>query len=263
MFGIPPTPREVFSRNFLRSATIVASYKETTTCTTLRDQFKNMFAEDLPDVVEVDPTRFNIKDGIVTQDETYKAKQVTLRSLDLSNRMTLTDNSCKYEVSGKGYVSSDDFIKQFNKVAIFLQNCGVKKINKLSLQKLNILQFKAESEGGNPIPIYGPLFQVLSNDLNVNYDKLDSIPLHINQSMQTLQLEENGYMLTVKYGFQVQDKAPDLTSATGLVILDLSMSRNNVVVDAVGEELNVFNSELYNAFRWAITDNTLKLLRNE
>lgn len=262
MFGITTHNREVFTRNFLRSINISAKYQEHSTCSELADRFVSLFADVMP-VTQVNPAvRFNLNSNGVQRDESYHSKQVTLHSSDMRRSMTLTDDSCEYIVSGDQYKSSEDMKKVFKKAVGYLETCGVNKFARLSMRKQNILQFQCVSGSLDPVPVQGPVEDIFNNKLLLPYSVVNEINPYIKQSMQTLQLEDKGYILTLRYGFQIQKREDDKKKAVGLLILDMDIYKQDVLIDAVEDELSIFNEELYNAFIWAISDNTLNSLKN-
>lgn len=262
MFGITAHDREVFTKNFLRTITFSAKYQENPTCSELADRFVNLFTDVMP-VKQVNPgVRFNLDANGIQRDESYQSKQIVLHSSDMRRNLMLSDESCEYVVSGDQYKSSEDMMKIFKKASVFLETCGINKLARLSMRKQNILQFQCVSASDLPVPVNGPVEDVLNNNLLLPYSVVQEINPFIKQSMNTLQLEDNGYILTLRYGFQIQNKEDKKRKATGLLILDLEIYKQDVLVDSIDEELSVFSKELYNAFIWAISKNTLTSLQN-
>lgn len=263
MFGIPTIERQIFTRNFLRSISFSAKYIETSACSELADRLAQMMNDVMPNKQVSDGFRIKFGANGLKEDNLSHPKRLDLRSSDMQRHLTLTDESCDYEVSGTQYKSSDDLRKQYKKAIGYIETCGVKKVVNLSLRKQNILQFECESRDEMPVPVYGPLCDVVSDKLLIPYSTIDNISVHTKQSIQSLQLEEKGYLLTVKYGFQVIERDVTNCKAKGLIIVDLSISKFDVPIDTADDELQIFSSELYNAFIWVISEKTLKILKNE
>ena len=77
-----------------------------------------------------------------------------------------------------------------------------------------------------------------------------------------MQLEDSGYQLTLRYGYQIINKDDNGKKADGLIILDLEMSHRNVKIENLESELRIFHTELYNAFIWSLSDNAINILKN-
>lgn len=262
MFGINSTPYEVFAKNFLRSVTFSAFYQETASCTELREQFKKLFSDIMPKAEEANGAKFELNNGTFVQDNRYDAKQLVLRSSDMQKSFTLTNDSCVYDVSGSMYKNSEELNSHIKKASSFLETCGIRDFTNIVLRKQNILQFNIQSNDQRPAPLFGPLTQIISNRLLLSFGSLEDISNYTRQSMQTMQLEDSGYQLTLRYGYQIINKEDNGKKADGLIILDIEMSHRNVKIENLESELHKFHTELYNAFIWSLSDNAIRILKN-
>lgn len=263
MFGIISQDRTVFKKNFLRSITFNSSYASTPQCTELREQFKNLFSDVMPKTDEMDGTRLLFKDKDVFVQKEENAKQLTLRSNDVQRSMTLTNEACSYVIAGSQYKCSDELRTQYKKALMFLQTCGIKKMQKISLRKQNILQFNIKSAKNESVPSYEPLRKIMSENLLLQYNNINAINPFISQSIQTLQLEDNGYLLTIRYGYRILNKGSENTESNGLVIIDLDISKQEVPIDDVANIFDTFNTEIYNAFIWSLSEDFLNSLKSD
>lgn len=264
MFGISPQNREIFPRNFLRSVNLRATYLPSQKCTEDRSRFKELFADTMPKVEDASSVQILIGDTGNKIEENQNDHRLVLHSNDMQQEMAFSNEECSYAISGDGYKGFEEMCKPYQKALLFAQTCGVHMLNSLMLRKVNILQFKAESQSTDSVPFHGALSQVVEHDLLMQYDNLGSINPYIKRSMQSLMLEDNGYELLVKYGFETIRRKNENRSVNGVVVVDLSISKRQVTMDDVERELALFNEELFSAFRWTVTSDAInQILKNE
>lgn len=263
MFGISPQNREVFPSNFLRSVHLRANYSSTPKCSEDRNRFKELFADTMPKVEDASPVKILVGKNGNTIEENQDEHRLVLHSNDMQQEMAFSNEECSYGISGDGYKSFDEMRKQYQKALVFAQTCGVHVLSSLMLRKVNVLQFKAESQTKTFVPIHGALSQVVEHDLLLQYDNISSINPHIKQSMQSLVLEDKGYELQIKYGFETIRRENESRSVDGVVVVDLTVSKRQVIMDNVDNELAIFNDELFSAFRWTVTSHAIdQILKN-
>lgn len=264
MFGISPQNREIFPRNFLRSVHLRATYSSSPKCSEDRNRFKELFADTMPKVEDASSVKILIGNKGNTIEEDQNVHRLVLHSNDMQQEMVFSNEECSYGISGDGYKGFEEMRKQYQKALIFAQTCGVHVLNSLMLRKVNVLQFKAESQSTAFVPIHGATSQLLEPDLLMNYNHLSSINPYIKQSMQSLVLEDNGYELLVKYGFETIRRENESRSVDGIVVVDLTISKRQVAMDDIERELALFNDELFSAFRWTVTSHAINhILKNE
>lgn len=264
MFGISPQNREIFPRNFLRSVHLRATYSSSPKCSEDRNRFKELFADTMPKVEDASSVKILIGNKGNTIEEDQNVHRLVLHSNDMQQEMVFSNEECSYGISGDGYKGFEEMRKQYQKALIFAQTCGVHVLNSLMLRKVNVLQFKAESQSTAFVPIHGATSQLVEPDLLMNYNHLSSINPYIKQSMQSLVLEDNGYELLVKYGFETIRRENESRSVDGIVVVDLTISKRQVAMDDIERELALFNDELFSAFRWTVTSHAINhILKNE
>lgn len=264
MFGISPQNREIFPRNFLRSVHLRATYSSSPKCSEDRNRFKELFADTMPKVEDASSVKILIGNKGNTIEEDKNVHRLVLHSNDMQQEMVFSNEECSYGISGDGYKGFEEMRKQYQKALIFAQTCGVHVLNSLMLRKVNVLQFKAESQSTAFVPIHGALSQLVESDLLMKYNHLSSINPYIKQSMQSLVLEDNGYELLVKYGFETIRRENESRSVDGIVVVDLTISKRQVAMDDIERELALFNDELFSAFRWTVTSHAINhILKNE
>lgn len=265
MFGINKASHEVFRKNFLHSVSVGVSFKEEPECTKLKERFINLYNDDMPKSSETDGIKIKMmmsRGSLKYDDNLEHDKGVVLRSANMKSNISLSKTDCKYTTSADDYVGSEQLEKIFKKAVGYLEVCGVKKFNELTVRKLNILQFKIESKDDNPVPVNLPLSQIISEKFLLPNQSVGSINKFMRQAMQTIRLQDNGYELTIKYGCEILNKNDHMTVVDGIVVLDLTIKRINVALSDYEDVIRKENEELFNAFVWAISKNTLENLRN-
>ena len=261
MFGITQQNREIYPHNFIRSVHLRATYPSTSKCSDNRDRFKDLFSDVMPkaDDAKAFKIEFDSKGSKVETSE--DAHRIVLHSEDMQKEMAFSNEDCMYIVSGDGYKSFDEISKQYQKAIFFAQTCGVHTLTSLVVRKINVVQFRGETPDG-VVPIHGPLNELIAKELTIGYDVRRSINPFIKQSMQTIVLVDQGYELTIKYGVEALQRESDSKKLSGIVVIDISMKKNQLPVDSLEFELNKFNGEIYSAFKWMLTDKAIKLLKN-
>ena len=257
MFGIDPQIWEVFPNNFLRSVHLRATYSSAPKCSEDRNRFKELFADTMPKVEDASSVKILIGNKGNTIEEDQNEHRLVLHSNDMQQEMAFSNEECSYGILGDGYKGFNEMRKPYQKALFFAQTCGVHVLNSLMLRKINVLQFKAESQTDAFVPIHGALSQVVENNLLLQYDQLSHINPYIKQSMQSLVLEDNGYELLVKYGFETIRRENKSRLANGVVVVDLTISKHRVAMDDIDSELSIFNKELFSAFRWTVTPHAI------
>lgn len=262
MFGIPPQSREIYSSNFIRSVQLKASYASTPQCSEDRERFKDLFSDSFPKIDDATAVRIELNgkgSNVTTHTDDHR---LVLRSENLQKEIAFTNDECLFTVSGDNYKSFDEVSKQYKKALFFVQTCGVHTLNFLSLRKVNVVQFSAETNGDSIVPIHGALQQLISNGLLIDYDNRFSINSFLKQSFQTIVLQDTGYELTIKYGVEALRRENSSKKVSGIVVIDLSIKKNQIPVDVLEVELDKFNNEIYSAFRWILSDNAINLLKD-
>lgn len=264
MFGINPQDREVYPRNFIRSVYLRATYPSTQQCSSNRERFLNLFADIMPKVDDTSAVKIelNNKGNKIETDE--NAHRLVLHSNDMQKEMTFANEECAYTVSGLDYKDFEDVSKQYQKALFFAQTCGVHTLSSLTLRKVNVVQFKGETAEDNAlVPIHGALSELIGKELLFSYEARKSINPFIKQSMQSIVLKDQDYELTIKYGVEALRRENNNKRLSGVVVIDLMMRKNQVTMDSLKEELTTFNNEIFNAFRWTLSDAAIKLLRGQ
>lgn len=266
MFGLQNYfPKETFKKNFLRSVSVRAEYAENSKITAAREQFKNLYADVMPRVEDMPSTHINFTNDNVTICNENEDHKLSLRSEDLKREITLTNNFCNYLIlGGDTYVNSEELDLHFGKAAVFLNSCGITDIKMLTAKKVNMVHFASSSNGKVKkvnIPRFAPLQQLISPEFLSQLDTIHSINPFIKQNINTLILQDSGYVLTLKYGIDITEVNENGT-IHGDIIIDIMIQKQGVKVDNVQAELKVFHQELYNAFRWVLSDYTIKTLNS-
>ena len=264
MFGINPQNREVYPHNFIRSVYLRATYTSTQQCSDSRERFVDLFADVMPKVDDTSAVKIelNNKGNKIEADES--AHRLVLHSNDMQKEMSFANDECTYTVSGLDYKDFEEVSKQYQKALFFAQTCGVHTLSSLSLRKVNVVQFKGEiTEGDSIVPIHGALSELVGKELLFSYEARKSINPYIKQSMQSIILKDQEYELTIKYGVEALRREDNSKKLSGIVVIDLTMKKNQVAMDSLKDELVKFNNEIFSAFRWTLSDAAIKLLRGQ
>ncbi len=270
MFGIDSYEKFVFSHNFLRNIIFKVNYKENKSCTAKRESFIEVFRESYPIITDGIAQEIALTMGAQQIGQTISIKdngdahQVIMRSKNGQKEFVLTNDFLQYKESGHTYKNSIDFNLQINKAIDFLNSSNTNECKILTLRKVNIVDFASNNAGGQEAPTYDPLRELLAPHLLCMYEAFKPCNKFIKQNMYSLLLEEDDYTLTIKYGYIVAEKNPAVSNIKGQIVIDLSLEKKNISsIDILNEEIQKCHQELYNAFRWCISDKMLNILKQE
>lgn len=255
MFGFQPVARKEYKKNFLRKVFFQIEYDS---CKTLKDdsnKIESLFKETLP--------RFNLGKGKGFQISIDKEKTnfqhieegntIVLKSIDGQKEIQITQTSLSFSVEGNIYKKYDSVLSDLNTILKFLEICNIKKVNKFSIRKINIIEFK-NNENPN-----GVLDLLLNKALINNNDAFPNMN-YINHNIHSVNFANKNYYLNLKYGMNI---LPQLNDERGQLIIDIEiLNKGEILLDNILFESNKINNEIFNVFDWVINDNTKNLLNN-
>lgn len=268
MFGIAQYEKCVFSNNFLKNIILKLNYRENKTCTSNRSQFIETFKYDFPIITDGVAQEIALTMGAQQNGQTISIKnnsdahRIIMRSKNSQNEFALTNDFLQYKETGNSYKSSQNFDLQIIKALDFLKKSNTTECKNLSLRKVNFIDFATNNSEGQEIFTYEPLRELLAPQILCIYEAFASCNKYIKQNIYSLQLEESDYILNVKYGYIVSEKNLALSNVKGQIVIDLSLEKRSVSsFDSLNEDLQKCHQELYNAFRWCISDKMLEILK--
>lgn len=268
MFGIPDIERRTFRNDFINNVIASGVYNNNRSCIEHRETLKQRYADTLPIQNDVPQQQYQIDFDIKTSQTSVRAgvdeheRQLILRSRNMQKELALNNNTLQYRESGNGYGTSVTFNEAIRPALNYLEEAGVKSMNKLHLRKVNVVGFELNS--GNPanqVVAWQPATSLIHSRLLAQYQAMTNVSSAIKQHISTMQLVEGDYLLTIKYGFNVLEKKPDGSGVKGQIIIDLEIARlTTIAITSTLEELRFMHQELYNAFNWCISEDFIKLL---
>lgn len=267
MFGIPFKEEVVYNRNFLNNVIFDATFAVNRKCSANRDDIANEFAAELPirtdGVSQEIQFSFNAKtkSNSITTRQDEDNRTLILRAKDGQKQLDLTNISMKYQETGAKYKDQKDFDAKVGKGLKFLSQIDVKEFTKISLRKVNIVNFNTSSNGYVETIGYNAVQDLISPKLLCSFESLvDSIPF-MKQHMSTIQFEDADNQLIIRYGTIIDSKQENGRSVKGKVIIDFQLSKmSRVSIQEVDQLLSDYHQELYNAFNWCITEHMLQIL---
>lgn len=269
MFGIPEIEKTTFQNNFINRVVVAGAYNTNRSCTMLRQSLKDRYVESLPLQSDNPQQQYRINIDVKTNQTSVDANvsdqdhQVTLRSKNMQKELMMTNSNFHYLENGSNYGTSSAFDTAVQPALSYLEESGVKQLNVLKLQKINVIGYEIgkQRETELSVPVWQPASNLINERLTPQYEAMLGTATSIKQHMNNIQFVDGVYVLTIKYGFNVTEKKEDGSMAKGQVILDLQIEKKNpITVSAVAEELILMHKELYNAFLWSISAEYIKLL---
>lgn len=255
MFGFQSVERKEYKKNFLRKVFFQIQYSS---CNNLKDnssQIELLFKDTFP--------RFNLGKGKGFQISIDKEKtnfqhieegdNIILKSLDGQKEINISQTSLNFSIEGSVYSRYDSVLSDLESIIEFLNICNIEKVNRFSIRKINIVEFK---NNDNP---NGILDLLLNKALINNNDAFPNMN-NINHNIHSVNFVNESYFLNLKYGMNI---LPQLNGERGQLIIDIEITnKNQILLLEILNESSKINSEIFNVFDWVINENTKKLLNN-
>jgi uncharacterized protein (TIGR04255 family) len=176
-----------------------------------------------------------------------------LKSIDGQKDIIITESSLNFSVEGNVYTKYDSVLSDLKTILKFLEICNIKTVNKFSIRKINIVEFK-NNENPN-----GILDLLLNKALINNNDAFPNMN-NINHNIHSVNFVNENYFLNLKYGMNI---LPQLNAERGQLIIDIEIvNKSEISLGDIFTESNKINTEIFNVFDWVINDNTKNLLNN-
>lgn len=256
MFGFQSIERKVFNRNFLRKVIFQVQFDS---CKNLKDnseKIKTLFALEFP--------RYKLGRGGGVQisfnkdkadfEELKNRDNINLKSLDGQKTINIEENSLLFEIEGSVYKSFEDIRREFEKFDNFFSTCQIDQIKSLSIRKINIIEFKNES---NPDGPNGILDALLNKSLINSNDSFPNMS-NINHNIHSINFSKDDYLLNLNYGMKL---LPQLNNERGQLIIDINLSlKNSITTKEIPTLSKNINDEIFNVFYWMLNEDAKSLL---
>lgn len=256
MFGFPEVKHKTFKNNFLKTVVFQVIFEPNKEIISKKDLISELFEESFPrfhlNTTEGINLSFNkdFKDPILTP--LAKENFIEMKSLDGQKIISINATSISVTYGGKIYKDFSRLITDLGRFKDFFSICNIKKVNRVSIRKINNIEFKADA--GNPSEF---LEYVISPELLSNQSYFPSSE-YIKKNIKNIQYSINDIFLNLIYGLNIP---PKNIEEIGQIILDIDLMKNREIdINAIFEEAKGLNSEIFNIFNWAISDNTIELL---
>lgn len=255
MFGFQPIERKVYEKNFLRKVFFQLNFNS---CKNLKEnsqKVEELFKDSFP--------RFGLGKGKGFQISIDKEKtnfqhieqgdNISLKSIDGQKQIIINETGLNFSVEGIVYKSYESIQDDLARIIQLLKICDVVDLTKISLRKLNIIEFKGDE---NP---NGILDFLLNKALVNSNDAFPNMKL-INHNIHSVNFINKEYSLNLKYGMNV---LPILENKIGQLIIDMDIAANkNIPVDNILSESRQINDEIFNVFNWVINENAKRIILN-
>lgn len=255
MFGFQSVERKEYKKNFLRKVFFQIEYNSCKSLKDNSDEIELLFKDSFP--------RFNLGKGKGFQISIDKEKtnfqhieegdNIVLKSLDGQKEINIGESSLNFSVEGSVYSKYDSVLSELENIIKFLNICNIEKVNRFSIRKINIVEFK---NNDNP---NGILDFLLNKALINNNDAFPNMN-NINHNIHSVNFVNESYFLNLKYGMNI---LPQLNGERGQLIIDIEIiNKNEILLVDILNESSKINSEIFNVFDWVINENTKNLLNN-
>ena len=183
----------------------------------------------------------------------------------MQKELNLTNSTFHYRENGMIYGTASTFDNAVKPAFDYLTEVGVEQLNTLQLRKTNAVGFEMKAnDGGGPVQPWQTAVNLINPRLVSQFQAMLETATMIKQHISNMQLTDGDYALIINYGFAVTERDAESSNVKGQVILDLEITRKAAVFsNEIIKELERMHQELYNAFRWCISDAYVELLNQE
>ncbi len=262
MFGFPEADRsniESHKKHYLNTVIFQVKFNETDEINKNKEEITSIFKDLFPRVHDI--TREGIRISIardktsIVQPVSHKDSGFELKSTDGKNIISFNEQDITLAISGDVYKNYNNICDKMPLLIRVFELCEITSLNRVAIRKLNAIDFEiAEESSTHPVEIVDML---LSPNLLISSAYL---PQHdgIQQSIQTINYTKENYRLNLRYGLIVSED----NAKKGQVLIDIDLFRvNGVLVDSLESVSTEINSEIFNIFSWAISEEAKKQLR--
>lgn len=256
MFGFQTIERTEYKKNFLRKVFFQIDYSA---CKNLKDNSKEiqeLFKDAFP--------RFNLGKGKGFQISFNKEKtnfqhieegdNIVLKSIDGQKEIVIGESNLNYSVDGNSYKTFDSVVSDLDLIVEFLKICNLDSINRVSIRKINIVEFKNNDNPNGILDLLLNKALISNNDSFPNMNK-------ISHNIHSINFVNENYFLNLNYGMNI---LPQFNGERGQMIIDIDISnKSKILLNEILNETIKINSEIFNVFDWVINEKTKKLLNNE
>lgn len=263
MFGFPKANRaEIgsFHRNFLRSVIFQVKFEDNSNILEKREDISKLFSDLLPrkhDRFEHGvQISFKGDQTPILNPITEKDTGFELRSIDGQKVLSIVSDNLTYTVGGKIYVDFETFKSELTLIKEVLKLGKITNVNRIAVRKLNIIEFEIPEENkAAPMELLG---SVLNPEL-FNVSSLPESSLgNIKQNISTINYVKDDYRLNLRYGLVVSPS----DEKNGHILLDIDLfNLSNVEAGNIFNVTETINSEIFNVFNWALSEESSKYLK--
>lgn len=256
MFGFPQKSREKgfrYKRNLLRTATFQLRFPQTNTVIENVKAFEGQLLSHFPEKRSVikgeAKIRFEPEKTPIIESGSGSQEGFEFRADDNKKVFRITENTLTYSIHGEVYTNSDDALTEMGELLLpVLGICGIEKIIWISTRKINILEPAAL--------VNYPKSELLSyafDDILINNIMSLPQPVKVESGVNQIVLKTNGYKLNLRYGLLPIPPASKIENPQLILDIDLISEGEFSIKDAIPEWEKI-NSEIFNIFNWAISD---------
>ncbi len=264
MFGFPRVDRQKnfqFKRNFLKSAIFQVRFER-------NPRVMNKKKAIIESLEGIYPNHNIIKGvGIGLKFEPKKTPiveqlhedrgAILFKSKDLKRILNISDEAITFTTLGKGYTNFDDFLTEINKFKAVYDISGIKEFNRVAIRKINIIEFSPR-EGFKNLSV--DFLPVIFNNAIVDSYLIFPGRSNIEQGITTLNYISGDNRLNLIYGllpFNNQTKRHSV-----MLDIDVFSTASSFKTGKLSTKLTEINSEIFNIFNWAISEQAKEFLNN-
>ncbi|MFN8257704.1 MAG: TIGR04255 family protein [Bacteroidales bacterium] len=257
MFDFPKVEHKYFNKNFLKTVIFRIDFEENNKIFEKKKEITDLFSALLPRISDKETKGIQISFSndqtpiLQSVDNINTGKVIEMKSIDGQRILAINKSSLTYTIGGQSYSNSIDLKKELNLLIDFYKISEIKFLKRLAFRKINIIEFKISN---NPSEI---LLQLISPDLLSNlayFPKSNSI----KQNIHSLIYQDGDYSLNIKYGLNIP---PIQNIGIGQIIIDIDLFNTSKIETSETIKIaDMINSEIFNIFNWAISENTKRLL---
>lgn len=255
VFGFPEIEYTVYSQNFLRKVILEIEFLPTINFEEVESTLKDHLLPLFPRMSKATDANIFIK-GNDSKKTLRSNRLFTFKSNNGKEEIEFSHNKCSIIIDGENYINIDTVLKTYSIINEFLTNVGLKNFTKVTLRKINIIEFEAEeNSNANGILSYLLNSSAISDTLSLPGNEF------VTNNFYNIKYKKELYSLNLKYGLYNSDHRE---STRNQLVIDIELSHiSQSEISALVNEITKINQEVFNAFNWLINERTINILRNE
>ena len=262
MFGFPEAERsdiQSYNRNYLKSVIFQVKFNATDEINKNKEEIALLFKDLFPRVNDTKHERikvsFETDQTPIIQPVSQDGLGFELRSTDGNNIFSFSKDAISLTILGSAYKNYKNIEENIILLKKVFELCKITSFSRVAIRKLNIIEFEiAEKSETTPMKI----IEMVLNPNLLNSTACLPQSESIRQNIQTIIYVKENDRLNLRYGLIVSDA----NTKRGQILIDIDLfTVGDIQVCSLESFSDKINSEIFNIFSWAISEEAKEQLR--